>query len=77
MSLSFDVFSDDPNPVVHDLEKSTLDGEATHVTSPTNAEGACAEERHERGVIRQDADLAVEGGRDHRVGLTVEHRRLG
>jgi hypothetical protein len=77
MRLSFDVFSDDPDPVVHDLEKATFDGEPTHATCPTNDQCACAEKRHERSVIRQDADLAVEGGRDYRVGLTVEHRRLG
>jgi hypothetical protein len=77
MSLSFDVFSDDPDPVVHDLEKSTSDGETTHVSTSADAQRTHAEKRHERGVIRQDADLAVEGGRDYRVGLTVEHRRLG
>jgi hypothetical protein len=77
MSFSFDVFSDDPDPVVHDLEKSTFDREPIHVTTTADAQRACTEERHKWGVIRQDADLAIEGGRDHRVGLTVEHRRLG
>jgi hypothetical protein len=76
MSFSCDVFSDDPDPVVHDLEKSALDGEPTHLTSPTNAQRTCTEERHERSVIRQDTDLAIIGGRDHRVGLTVEHRGI-
>jgi hypothetical protein len=77
MIFSFDVFSDDPDPVVHDLEKSALNGEPTHLTSPTNAQRPYAEERHERRVVRQDADLAIIGGRDDRVGLTVEHRGVG
>jgi hypothetical protein len=76
MSFSFDVFSDDPDPVVHDLEKATFDGEPTHLTTPTDTQLARTEERHERRVIRQDADLAIEGWRDHRVCLTVEHRRI-
>jgi hypothetical protein len=76
MSFSFDVFGHDPDPVVHDLEKSTSDGEPTHGTCPADAQRTHAEERHERGVIRQDADFAVEGRRDHRVSLTVEHSRL-
>jgi hypothetical protein len=77
MSFSFDVFSHDPNPVVHDLEKTAFDGKATHITAPTNAQPTRAEQRHEWGVVRQNADLAIESGRDHRVGLTVEHRCLG
>jgi hypothetical protein len=76
MSFSFDVFSDDPDPVVHDLEKATLDGESTHLATSTDTQRACTEERHERRVIRQDADFAIEGWRDHRVGLTLEHRRI-
>jgi hypothetical protein len=77
MSFSFDVFGHDPDPVVHDLEKAALDGESTHLTSPTNAQRTGTEERHERCVVRQNADLAIEGWRDHRVSLTVEHRRIG
>jgi hypothetical protein len=77
MSFSFDVFSDDPDTVVHDLEKTALDDEPTHITTSANAQPAAAEQRHEWSVIRQDADLTVESGRDHRVGLTVEHRCLG
>jgi hypothetical protein len=77
MSFSFDVFGDDPDPVVHDLEKAPFDGESTHLTSATDAQRTRTQERHERRVIRQDADLTIEGGRDHRVGLTVEHRRIG
>jgi hypothetical protein len=75
MSFSFDVFSHDPDPVVHDLEKSTLDGEPAHVSIATNAQRSGTQKRHERRVTRQYADLAIEGGRDHRVGFTVEHRR--
>jgi len=77
MSLSFDVFSNDPDAVVHDLEKATLDGEPTHLTTPSDAQRTCTEERHERSVIRQDADLSIESGRDHRVRFTVEHRHIG
>jgi hypothetical protein len=77
MSFSFDVFSDDPHPVVHDLEKATFDGEPTHLTTPADAQRTCTEERHERRVIRQDADLSIESGRDHRIRFTVEHRRIG
>jgi hypothetical protein len=77
MNFSFDVFGDDPDPVVHDLEKATFDGESTHLTTPTDAQRTCTEERHERRVIRQDADLPIEGGRDYRVRFTVEHRRIG
>jgi hypothetical protein len=77
MNFSFDVFGDDPDPVVHDLEKATFDGESTHLTTSTDAQRTCTEERHERRVIRQDADLSIEGGRDHRVRFTVEHRRIG
>jgi hypothetical protein len=77
MSFSFDVFGHDPDPVVHDLEKAAPDSEPTDCTSPTDAQRPGTEERHERRVIRQDADLTVEGGRDHRVRFTVEHRRIG
>ena len=77
MCFSFDVFGDDPDPVVHDLEKSTPDREPTHVTCPTNTQRTLTKKRHERRVIRQDADLAIEGGRNHRIRLTVEHRGLG
>jgi hypothetical protein len=77
MSFSFDVFSDDPDPVIHDLEKATLDGEPTHLTAPTDAQRTGTEERHERRVIRQDADLSIESGRDHSVRFTVEHRHIG
>jgi hypothetical protein len=77
MSLSFDVFSDDPDPVVHDLEKATLDSEPAHLTTPTNTQRTCTEECHERRVIRQDANLSIEGGRDHGVRFTVEHRLIG
>jgi hypothetical protein len=76
MSFSFDVFGHDPDSVVHDLEKATFDGESTHLTSSTDAQRTCAEKRHERRVIRQDADLSIEGGRDHSVRFTVEHRRI-
>jgi hypothetical protein len=76
MSLSFDVFSHDPDPVVHDLEKATSNGEPTHGICPADAQRTLTEERHERSVIRQDADLAVESGRDYRVGFTAEHRRF-
>jgi hypothetical protein len=77
MSFSFDVFGNDPDPVVHDLEKATLDGEPTHLATLTDTQRTCTEERHERSVIRQDADLSIESGRDHRVRFTVEHRRIG
>ncbi|HEU4525692.1 MAG TPA: hypothetical protein VFR62_11765 [Gemmatimonadales bacterium] len=76
MSFSFDVFGHDPDPVVHDLEKTAFDGEPTHQSSPTDAQRPGTQERHERRMVRQNADLTIEGGRDYRVGLTIELRRL-
>src|SRR5687767_7102155 len=76
MSFSFDVFGPDPDPVVHDVETAASDCEPVHRTSPANPQRAGNKEAHERRVVRPNANLAVESGRDHRVGLIVEHRRF-
>src|SRR6476661_2110079 len=77
MSVSSNVFGDHADPIVDDLQKPASNLEP--VTGPALAhdEGSLAEQRHERSVVRQDADLAVVRGRDHRIGLAVKHGRLG
>jgi hypothetical protein len=74
MRLSFDLFGHDPDPVVHDLEKSTSDCEPIGATSSPDGQCPGSQQRHEWGMIGQDADLAIIGGRDDRIRLTVEHR---
>ena len=63
--------------IVHDLEKSTANHESTHRLGAPHRERALPQKCHERCVIRQDTDLAVEGGRYDRVRFTVEHSRFG
>jgi hypothetical protein len=72
MSISFDVFGDHPHPVVHDLEKPAAKGKTGDTVGATDRQRPLAQQRHERGMVRQDADLAVEGGRDDCVRFTVE-----
>ncbi len=67
------MFGDHSYPVVHDLQKPATDMKPVTRPALPHDEHAFAEQRHERGVARQDADLAVERRRDDGVGLTVKH----
>ena len=77
MRLSLYVFGHHAYPIVHDLEKPTPNREPPRSAGAPYGERPLSQERHERCVIWQDADFAVEGGRDDRVRFTVEHRRFG
>src|SRR5689334_23043840 len=76
MRLSLYVFGHDPDPIVHDLEEPSTNRESIHRVGPSDGQRPLAQERHERSMIRQNADLTVEGGRDDGVRFTVEHRGL-
>jgi hypothetical protein len=76
MSVSFDVFGHDSNPVVYDLKKSTSNGKSAGAACPADGKRACSQESHERRMPRQNADLTVVRRRDDRVGFPVEHRRF-
>ena len=67
----------DPHPVIHDLEKPAANAEAPRGPSLPDDQRAGPEERHERGVARQDADLPVERRSDYGIGFAVKHRRFG
>src|SRR5512138_1515088 len=77
MRLSLYVFGHHAYPIVHDLEEPTANFEPVHRICASHGQRSLAQQRHERCVIRQDADLAVEGRRHHGVRFTVEHRGLG
>ena len=67
------VLRDDPNLVVHDLEKSTLDAESRPRAEP---EVALAEKGHHRRVTREDADLTVERRGDDGIRRPLEQHRF-
>src|SRR3954468_7589656 len=77
MRVSLNVFGDHAHPVVDHLEEPATYGEATVGPGTADRQSTLAEQRHERCVVRQYADLAVKGGCNDRVRLTVEHRNLG
>jgi hypothetical protein len=77
MRLSLYVFGYHAYSIVHDLEEPTTNREPVDGSGVPHRERPLAKQSHERCVIRQDADFAVESGRDHRVCFPVEHRRLG
>src|SRR5262249_8376519 len=76
MGLSLNVFGDHAHPIVHDLKKSALNQESARALTPANAKPPLSEQGHERSVIRQYSDFAVERGRDDRVRVAVEHSRF-
>src|SRR4051812_31995347 len=53
------------NVVIDNLKKSAFDIEVPAGASSTKAKRACAEKRHQRSVILENTDLAVERGRDN------------
>jgi hypothetical protein len=67
----------DPHAIVDDLEESTANAEAPRGSSLPDHQRAGPEERHERGMARQDADLPVERRSDYGIGFAVKHRRFG
>src|SRR3954463_9492692 len=77
MRVSLNVFGDHAHPVVDYLEEPATYGEATDGAHLADRQSTLTEQRHERCVVRQYADLSVKGGGDDRVRLTVEHRGLG
>jgi hypothetical protein len=74
--VSVDVLRDYPHLVVHHLQESAADREPPGATVLPDHQGAFAEERHERGVVRQDADLAIMGGDHDRIRRPIKHRRF-
>jgi hypothetical protein len=73
MAVSLNVFRDHTHPVVHNLKKPAPHKEPTGTIPATDYQASFSQQRHERGMVRQDADLTIEGGRDDRVRLAVEH----
>jgi hypothetical protein len=71
------VFGYHPDAIVDYLEKSTPNGEVIDVVRATHGQCAFAQEGHEWCMTRQNTDLTIEGWRDHRVRIAVEHRGLG
>src|SRR5205814_635223 len=76
MRFSLNVFGDHAYLVFHHLQKPATYGEATDGSRTAHRQSTLAQQRHERRVVRQNADLTVEGRRHHRVRLPVEHRGL-
>lgn len=70
------MFRDNPYPITHDLEKSTSHREPRDSVRRTHRKGALAEKRHERRVVREYTNLAVEGRCRHGIRLPVEDSRL-
>jgi hypothetical protein len=77
MSVSSNVFGDYADPIVDDLQKTATNLEPVIRPAAPDDESSLAEQRHQRSVVRQDADLAVIRGHDDCVGLAVKHGRLG
>src|ERR1044071_5358732 len=77
MRLSLYVFGNHAHSIVHDLEETTAHFEPIYRVRAPYGQRPLAQQRHERSVIRQDADLAVERRRHDGVRFTVEHRGLG
>lgn len=71
------MFGYHPDAIVDHLKKSTPNGEAINLLRATHGQCPFAQQGHKRCMIGQNADLTIEGGRDHRIRLAVEHRALG
>jgi hypothetical protein len=76
MELSLYVFGDHAHPIIDDLEESATNLESTGGPALPDRQHSLAEQGHERGMVRQDADLAVERGRNDCVRLSIEYRRF-
>src|SRR5687767_6043827 len=76
MRFSLNVFGHHADPILDYLKEPATYGEAADGLGSAHRQRTLTQQRHERCVVRQNADLAVKGGCDHRVRLTVEHRRL-
>src|SRR6476660_725495 len=63
MRFSFYVFGHHAHSIVHDLQEPSANQEAMRRLRAPNGQRPFSQQRHERSVIRQDADLAVEGRR--------------
>lgn len=66
------MFGNDADDIPHDLQESATDGKRALPTGDPYQQGTLTEERHEWGVVRQDADLAVVGGYLKAFGLPVK-----
>ena len=64
MGISLNVFGDDADPIVRHLKETASNNKPAYRRSATDCQVALTQQCHERGVIRQDAHLAVEGRRD-------------
>src|SRR6476661_71743 len=56
MRFSLYVFGHHAHPIVHDLEESATNREPVHPVGAPHGQRPFAQQRHERSVIRQDAD---------------------
>lgn len=65
----------DPHLILDDLQEAAFDIEAA-TTFASNAERSLAEERHHRRVPGENANLAIERGRDDGLRLTLEQDRF-
>jgi hypothetical protein len=70
------VFGYHPDAIVDYLQKPTTNGEEIDAFRATHGQRPLAQQGHEWSMIGQDPDLAIERGRDDRVGVAVEHRGL-
>ena len=77
MAASLNVFGDYTHPVVNNLQESAPYEKPTGALAAADDQGSLSHKCHERGMVRQNADLTVVRGRDDRVRLAVEHCRLG
>ena len=76
MEFSLYMFGYHADPIIDDLEESATNLESTGGPTLPDRQHSLAEQGHERGMVRQDADLAVERGRHHSVRLPIEYRRF-
>ena len=77
MCISLNVFGHHADPVVHHLEKAASNNKTTDGVAMAHRQSTVTQECHERGVVRQDTNLAIERGCSDGVRAPVEHRRLG
>ncbi len=66
------MFGNDADDIPHDLQEPAADGERPLPAGDPHQQGTLAEERHEWGVVRQDADLAIVGRHLEAFGLPVK-----
>ena len=66
------MFGDDADDVSYHLQETAADGERTLPAGDPHLQGTLAEERHEWGMVRQDAHLAIVRGHLEAFSLPVK-----